>query len=113
VIKKSRYDSIDCFIANDEALKPEYNDLDLVYDPEIYAQLRESAIDDLLARHLAHLFIPDPLVVYDVPTPTHFLLIFIYPFFFIYYYLFVICYLFVTCYLLVIISTTAGQDRAG
>lgn len=65
VIKKSRYDSIDCFIANDEALKPEYNDLDLVYDHEIYAQLREGGIDDLLARHLAHLFIRDPLVVYD------------------------------------------------
>jgi glutamate--cysteine ligase catalytic subunit len=72
VIKKSRYDSIDCFIANDEALKPEYNDLDLVYDPEIYAQLREGGIDDLLARHLAHLFIRDPLVVYDVRPPTHF-----------------------------------------
>jgi glutamate--cysteine ligase catalytic subunit len=66
VINKSRYDSIDCFISNDEAFKPEYNDLDLVYDPDIYAQLREGGIDDLLARHLAHLFIRDPLVVYNV-----------------------------------------------
>ena len=112
MIKKSRYDSIDCFIANDEALKPEYNDLDLVYDPEIYAQLREGGIDDLLARHLAHLFIRDPLVVYDVRTPTLLTFynynqkLFIYPFC-IYYYLLLIC------YLLVVISATTGQDRAG
>jgi glutamate--cysteine ligase catalytic subunit len=73
VINKSRYDSIDCFISNDEAFKPEYNDLDLVYDPDIYAQLREGGIDDLLARHLAHLFIRDPLVVYNVHATSPFL----------------------------------------
>ena len=42
-----------------------YNDLPLVIDEAIYAQLRESGIDHLLARHLAHLFIRDPLVIYE------------------------------------------------
>jgi len=65
VINKSRYDSIDCYISDDELYKPEYNDLDLVYDKEIYNLLREAGIDDLLARHFAHLFIRDPLVVYN------------------------------------------------
>lgn len=63
VINKSRYDSIDTFIS--PAAKPEYNDLDLVYDKEIYQQLIEGNVDDRLAKHLAHLFIRDPLVIYD------------------------------------------------
>jgi len=65
VINKSRYDSIDCFIAADDALKPHYNDLDLVYDKEICKQLEEAGIDNTLARHIAHLFIRDPLVIYN------------------------------------------------
>jgi len=64
VINKSRYDSIDCFIAADEALKDHYNDIDLVYDKEICKQLEEAGIDNKLARHIAHLFIRDPLVIY-------------------------------------------------
>jgi hypothetical protein len=39
-INKSRYDSIDCYISEDAALLPEYNDLDLVYDHAIYDRLR-------------------------------------------------------------------------
>lgn len=65
VINKSRYDSIDCFISNDDLLKEEYNDLDLVYDKEIYSKLKERGVDDLLSRHIAHLFIRDPLVIYS------------------------------------------------
>ena len=42
-----------------------YNDLPLIFDEAIYAQLREAGIDHLLARHLAHLFIRDPLVIYE------------------------------------------------
>lgn len=66
-------------------MKPEYNDLPLVYDTKIYEELISKGdtlliefqklstyfnhdlligIDHLLARHLAHLFIRDPLVVY-------------------------------------------------
>mmetsp|Transcript_21607 Transcript_21607/g.29681 ORF Transcript_21607/g.29681 Transcript_21607/m.29681 type:complete len:754 (+) Transcript_21607:73-2334(+) len=64
-INKSRYGSIDCFISLDDKLKDEYNDLDLVYDEEICETLLSNGIDQRLSRHLAHLFIRDPLVIYS------------------------------------------------
>lgn len=64
VIPKSRYDSIDCYISQDPALKPEYNDIPLVYDEGIYKTLTDGGVDHLLARHISHLFIRDPLVIY-------------------------------------------------
>jgi len=64
VINKSRYDSIDCFISTDSSLKESYNDLNVVYDKEVYEFLLKNDIDHLLARHIAHLYIRDPLVIY-------------------------------------------------
>ncbi|KAI8065616.1 glutamate-cysteine ligase-domain-containing protein [Gongronella butleri] len=64
VINKSRYDSIDTYISTDSTYKEKYNDLDLVYDKDIYRQLTDNGVDDLLAKHLAHLFIRDPLVIF-------------------------------------------------
>lgn len=64
VINKSRYDSIDVYIGTDDEYKEEYNDLDLVYDPDIYETLTSRGVDDLLAKHISHLFIRDPLVIY-------------------------------------------------
>lgn len=64
VINKSRYASIDCFISRNRTMKPEYNDINLVYDKEVYQQLVDGGVDELLARHIAHLFIRDPLVIY-------------------------------------------------
>ncbi|CAG8680374.1 5799_t:CDS:10, partial [Cetraspora pellucida] len=64
VINKSRYDSIDCYISTDKTLKPEYNDLDLVYDRDICKKLMDNGVDELLARHISHLFIRDPLVIF-------------------------------------------------
>ncbi|RKP22337.1 glutamate-cysteine ligase catalytic subunit [Syncephalis pseudoplumigaleata] len=64
VINKSRYDSIDSYISTDKQLRPEYNDIDLVYDKEICQHLMNNGVDELLARHIAHLFIRDPLVIY-------------------------------------------------
>ncbi|KAI8146644.1 glutamate-cysteine ligase-domain-containing protein [Fennellomyces sp. T-0311] len=64
VINKSRYDSIDTYISKDALYKEKYNDLDLVYDKDIYEKLRKNDVDDLLARHMAHLFIRDPLVIF-------------------------------------------------
>ncbi|CAO3574228.1 unnamed protein product [Mortierella alpina] len=63
-IAKSRYDSIDSYISNDPSNKPEYNDIPLVYDKDIYKKLSDNGIDDLLARHISHLFIRDPLVIF-------------------------------------------------
>ncbi|KAG0334938.1 hypothetical protein BG000_007925 [Podila horticola] len=64
-INKSRYDSIDSYISNDPNNRPEYNDIPLVYDKDVYKKLSDNGIDDLLARHIAHLFIRDPLVIFE------------------------------------------------
>ncbi|KAJ1960558.1 glutamate--cysteine ligase, partial [Dispira parvispora] len=65
VINKSRYASIDSYLGSSDGLwRPEYNDLDLVYDRDIYQRLREGGVDHLLAQHIAHLFIRDPLVIF-------------------------------------------------
>ncbi|EFA85843.1 glutamate-cysteine ligase [Heterostelium album PN500] len=65
VINKSRYDSIDSFLSRGTTLRPEYNDLPLVYDKDSYNTLIASGMDEILARHFAHLFIRDPLVIYS------------------------------------------------
>lgn len=61
---KSRYDSVDLFI-NPDSSYAKYNDLDVRIDQESYDVLRENGIDDMLAKHIAHLFIRDALVTYD------------------------------------------------
>ncbi|GLB37673.1 putative glutamate-cysteine ligase [Lyophyllum shimeji] len=64
-IPKSRYDSVDLYISNDWINRPEYNDNYLPYDQNIYDRLRNHGLDDLLSRHIAHLFIRDPLVIFS------------------------------------------------
>jgi glutamate--cysteine ligase catalytic subunit len=67
---KSRYDSISTFICNckggqEEGSKTDkYNDVDCPVDDETYQKLKEGGIDDKLARHIGHLFVRDPLVIY-------------------------------------------------
>lgn len=46
-------------------MRPEYLDPELVIDPEIKQQLLNGGMDDLLATHFAHLFIRDPIVVFE------------------------------------------------
>uniref|UniRef100_A0A674MJ83 Glutamate--cysteine ligase n=1 Tax=Takifugu rubripes TaxID=31033 RepID=A0A674MJ83_TAKRU len=60
-IFKSRYDSIDSYLST---CGEKYNDIDLTIDEEIYAQLLDAGIDKLLAQHIAHLFIRDPISVF-------------------------------------------------
>ena len=76
-IYKSRYDSIRTFIYQAPELHPGeqdglqnrilnmYNDIPLPIDEEKYQELRKHGIDPALAQHVAHLFIRDPLVVFD------------------------------------------------
>ncbi|KAJ7346569.1 glutamate-cysteine ligase catalytic subunit [Mycena albidolilacea] len=64
-IPKSRYDSVDLYISTDWINRPEYNDNPLPYDESIYSRLREHGLDDLLSKHISHLFIRDPLVVFS------------------------------------------------
>ncbi|KAG5747709.1 hypothetical protein H9Q69_006143 [Fusarium xylarioides] len=64
-IPKSRYASNSTYIAIDPWLRNEYLDPDLVYDSDIKRQLLEGGMDDRLATHFAHLFIRDPIVVFE------------------------------------------------
>ncbi|KAK2170252.1 hypothetical protein NP493_1155g00000 [Ridgeia piscesae] len=62
VIPKSRYDSIDSYLS---PTSDAFNDIDLVYDKVVYQQLRDAGIDHLLAQHMAHLFIRDPISLFS------------------------------------------------
>jgi glutamate--cysteine ligase catalytic subunit len=46
-------------------LRPEYFDPDLIIDEDLKKRLVEGGMDDLLATHFAHLFIRDPIVVFN------------------------------------------------
>ncbi|KAI0205835.1 glutamate-cysteine ligase [Astrocystis sublimbata] len=64
-IPKSRYASNSTYISTDPRLRPEYFDPNLVVDNAIKSQLLEGGMDDLLATHFAHLFIRDPIVIFN------------------------------------------------
>ncbi|ROT41378.1 glutamate-cysteine ligase [Sodiomyces alkalinus F11] len=64
-IPKSRYASNSTYISTDSRLRPEYLDPNLVVDEDIKAQLIQGGMDDRLATHFAHLFIRDPIVVFQ------------------------------------------------
>ncbi|XP_061410150.1 glutamate--cysteine ligase catalytic subunit [Lethenteron reissneri] len=61
-ISKSRYDSIDSYLSQCGA---KYNDIELTKDEAVYQQLLDAGIDHLLAQHIAHLFIRDPLTLFE------------------------------------------------
>ena len=42
-----------------------YNDIPVPIDEDSYKLLRESGVDPALSQHVAHLFIRDPLVIFD------------------------------------------------
>ena len=42
-----------------------YNDIDLVKDLEIQKTLLDNGIDQALADHISHLFIRDPIVLFE------------------------------------------------
>ncbi|KAH0827873.1 glutamate-cysteine ligase-domain-containing protein [Lanmaoa asiatica] len=65
VIPKSRYDSVDLYLSTDWNNKPAYNDADVPYNQEIYTRLVDHGIDELLSKHIAHIFIRDPLVIFS------------------------------------------------
>ncbi|KAK5987530.1 Glutamate--cysteine ligase [Cladobotryum mycophilum] len=64
-IPKSRYASNSTYISTDPRLRNEYLDPGLVIDPEIKEKLLEGGMDDRLATHFAHLFIRDPIVIFE------------------------------------------------
>jgi glutamate--cysteine ligase catalytic subunit len=71
LLPKSRYESISSYICNckagEEAVSKttKYNDIDCPIDEAAYATLTGAGVDATLARHIAHLFVRDPLVIYS------------------------------------------------
>ncbi|KDE03374.1 glutamate-cysteine ligase catalytic subunit [Microbotryum lychnidis-dioicae p1A1 Lamole] len=65
VIPKSRYDSVDCYIYDCDSNRPEYNDNHMPYDEAIKERLMADGVDPLLSTHFAHLFIRDPIVIFE------------------------------------------------
>jgi len=63
-IPKSRYSSIDCFLGETELNREEYTDQPVPINDEAMQRLRQAGIDERMARHVAHLWIRDPLVIY-------------------------------------------------
>ena len=64
-IAKSRYDSVDLYISNSGHFREEYNDVEVEIDEPSLQTLIDAGIDRTLANHIAHLFIRDPLVIFE------------------------------------------------
>ncbi|KAH0827865.1 glutamate-cysteine ligase-domain-containing protein [Lanmaoa asiatica] len=56
---------VDLYLSTDWNNKPAYNDADVPYNQEIYTRLVDHGIDELLSKHIAHIFIRDPLVIFS------------------------------------------------
>mmetsp|Transcript_82933 Transcript_82933/g.234267 ORF Transcript_82933/g.234267 Transcript_82933/m.234267 type:complete len:487 (+) Transcript_82933:149-1609(+) len=62
-LQKSRYDSISCYLSSET---PDmYNDVPCEVDEEMRDLVMKATGDHMLARHVAHLFVRDPLVVFE------------------------------------------------
>uniref|UniRef100_A0AAV1UUF1 Glutamate--cysteine ligase n=1 Tax=Peronospora matthiolae TaxID=2874970 RepID=A0AAV1UUF1_9STRA len=70
-LPKSRYEGISTFICNHKqgedphTSTDKYNDVEVPYDEDSYKTLIDAGVDRLLALHISHLFIRDPLVIYE------------------------------------------------
>lgn len=68
-VPKSRYDSIDSYLGDSSYtsgyFKQEYNDIVSPLNEKVYKSLVGAQFDELLAKHFAHLFIRDPLVIFS------------------------------------------------
>jgi len=69
-LRTSRYSAASSYICSHKqcghhCAAAHYNDVDLEIDELAHKQLVDAGIDDLLARHIAHLFVRDPLVLFE------------------------------------------------
>ncbi|KAG0441621.1 Glutamate--cysteine ligase [Dictyocoela muelleri] len=64
-ILKSRFSSIDCYISRSNRNIPEYNDIHIPIHEKSYELLIKDGVDTKMARHIASLFIRDPLLIYE------------------------------------------------
>ncbi|WFD18936.1 glutamate--cysteine ligase [Malassezia caprae] len=69
-LRKSRYDSVDSYLCeNDEARA--CNDVPLEVNEAVEQRLRAAGVDAVLAAHMAHLFVRDPLVIFSENVDLH------------------------------------------
>ena len=71
VIPRTRYGTIDTYLSNCGGWQG-YNDIDLIYDEDMYETMVEDGVDETMARHVAHLFIRESLsicLLYTSPSP--------------------------------------------
>ncbi|CAG2224252.1 GCLC [Mytilus edulis] len=57
-IQKSRWSSVETYICPEHS---QYNNTDIVYDKDSYEELKNEGLDEALSKHIAYLFIRDPL----------------------------------------------------
>mmetsp|Transcript_9837 Transcript_9837/g.32906 ORF Transcript_9837/g.32906 Transcript_9837/m.32906 type:complete len:705 (-) Transcript_9837:68-2182(-) len=65
VLPKSRYSTIDCYISESDMNREHFNDVAIPMDETSYEDLLSQGIDSRMARHVAHLFVRDPLVIFE------------------------------------------------
>lgn len=61
LVHKSRYDSVDSYLSEAGQL---FNDIDIVKDTKFYKTMIENNVDRILAEHISHLFIRDPIAIF-------------------------------------------------
>lgn len=67
-LHKSRYDSVSGYIYNCPHIPDmvaRFNDVDRVMDQWSLDTLRAAGVDEVLSQHIAHLFVRDPLVIFE------------------------------------------------
>lgn len=67
-IPKSRYSTVDLFLGGNKFFKRSYNDTEVPVNEKVLNRLQENHIAPLdydLARHFAHLYVRDPLVIFQ------------------------------------------------
>ena len=64
-IPKPRWSSCSTYISQDARLRDEYQNPALTVNEAVKERLLDAGMDQLLAAHFGHLFIRDPLIVYD------------------------------------------------
>lgn len=65
---KSRFSPLDLFISNNKHFKDKYNDIYVPLNNDSLQRLRKNKVDEKMAKHIASLFIRDPIISYENPN---------------------------------------------
>lgn len=69
-LRKSRYSSIDCYLCNCQNGRLPgksarmFSDIEVPIDKPFFNRLTAAGVDEIMAQHVAHLFVRDPLVIF-------------------------------------------------